>query len=174
MCHVHSYLGLIHVLDIDSAALSAEDNLFAAPKQQPVGKRSVNLPTDDWLWKMDSLNLTLVQGYLSRISLTGSLQTDQYVKPSKLHAKWYGFHTNQDRLAGSVTFWHCDSSKLNSAYSWIARSSDSLHWHRPHTLYHRIPSVGGRRLHANLLMSVIRQADSASVSAMFSRLCSHS
>ena len=45
------------------------------------------------------------------------------MKHSKSHTKWYRLHPNQDRLASSVTFWHCDSAKLNSAYSRIARSS---------------------------------------------------
>ena len=55
-------MGWSHIPDVDSALSSAEDNLFAAPKQQPTGKISVNLPTDDWLChKMDRLNLTLVR-----------------------------------------------------------------------------------------------------------------
>ena len=71
---VRSYMSWTHILDIDSTASSAEDNPFAAPKQQPVGKVSVNFPTDDWLCrKMDSLNLTLVQGYPFRSSETGGL-----------------------------------------------------------------------------------------------------
>ena len=95
------------------------------PKQQPVGKVRVNLPTDDWLCrKMDSLNLTLTNGYSSRSSETGSLQRDQFVKHSKSHVKWYGLHPNQDRPASSVSFWHFDSAKLNTAYSRIARSSE--------------------------------------------------
>ena len=121
---VHSYLGWTHIPDIDSNTSSADDNPFAAPKQQPVGKVGVNLPTDVWLSrKMDSLNLTLTQGYPSRSSETGGLQRDQFVKRSKSHTKWYRPHPNQDRLTGSVSFWHCDSAKLNSAYSQIARSS---------------------------------------------------
>ena len=72
---------------------------------------------------MDDLNLILTQGYPSRSSETGGLQRDQFVKHSKSHAKWYGLHPNQDRLASSVSFWHCDSAKLNNAYSQIARSS---------------------------------------------------
>ena len=77
---VPSYMGWTHIPDIDST----EDNPFAAPKQQLVGKVSANLFTDDWLYrKMDSLNLTLVQGYPSRSSETGGLQRDQFVKPSK-------------------------------------------------------------------------------------------
>ena len=89
-----------------------------------MGKVSVNLPTDDWLCrKIDGLNLTLTQGFPSRCSETGGLQRDQFVKHSKSHAKWYGLHTNQDRLASSVSFCHCDSVKLKSAYSRIVRSS---------------------------------------------------
>ena len=88
MAGVRSYMGWTHIPDIDSAMSSAEDNPFAAPKQQPVGKVSVNLPTDDWLCrKMDGLNLTLVQGYPSRSSETEGLQRGQFVKPSKSHAK---------------------------------------------------------------------------------------
>ena len=78
MCGVHSYIGWTHIPDIDANMSSAEDNPYAAPKQQPVGKVSVNLLTDDWLCrKMESLNLTLAQGYLSRSSETGGLQRDQ-------------------------------------------------------------------------------------------------
>ena len=120
---VSSYMCWIHILDIDANTSSADDNPFAAPKQQPVGKVGVNLSTDDWLCReMDGLNLTLTQGYPSRSSETGGLQRDQFVKHSKSHAKWYWLHPNKDRLAGSVSFWHCYSAKLNSAYSWIARS----------------------------------------------------
>ena len=57
------------------AIASTEDKPFAAPKQQPVGKVSVNLPTDNWLCtKMEGLNLTLAQGYPSRGSETPGLQ----------------------------------------------------------------------------------------------------
>ena len=46
------------------------------------------------------------------------------MKHSRSQVKRYGLHPNQDRLADSVSFWHCDSAKLNySAYSQIARSS---------------------------------------------------
>ena len=130
--YVHTW-GWTHIPDIDANASSAEDNPFAAPKVQPVGKVSVNLPTDNGLCrKMDGLNLTLVRGYPSRSSETGGLKRDQFVKHSKSHAKWYGLHPNQDWPAKSVSFWHCDSAKLNSAYSRIARSSGLklLHRHR--------------------------------------------
>ena len=45
---VRSYMGRTHIPDIDSNTSSAEDNPFAVPKQQPVGKESANLPTG-WL-----------------------------------------------------------------------------------------------------------------------------
>ena len=108
---VYSYMGWTHIPDIDNQTSSAEDNPFTAPKQQPVGKVSVNLPTEDWLCrKMDGLNLTFTQGYLSRSSETGGLQRDQFVKHSKSHAKWFGLHPNQDRQTGSLSFWHCHSA----------------------------------------------------------------
>ena len=46
---IHPYMGWTHIPDMDYAASSADDNSFAAPKQQPAGKISVNLPTDSWL-----------------------------------------------------------------------------------------------------------------------------
>ena len=45
MCGVHSYMDWTHIPDIDTS--STEDNPFAAPKEKPVGKGSVNLPTND-------------------------------------------------------------------------------------------------------------------------------
>ena len=121
---IRSYMGWSHVPDIDSTLASSEDNPFAAPKQQPAGKISVQLPTDDWLCrKMDRLNLTLTQGYPSKGSDAGGLQRDQFIKASKSQGKWYGLHPNQNKPTGSVSFWHCDTAKLNSTYSRIARSS---------------------------------------------------
>ena len=40
-------MGWTHIPDMDTHTSSVEDNPFAAPKQQPVGKICVNLPTDD-------------------------------------------------------------------------------------------------------------------------------
>ena len=57
---VRTYMGCTHIPDIDNQTSSAEDNPFTAPKQQPAGKISVTLPTDDRLCrKMDDLNLIL-------------------------------------------------------------------------------------------------------------------
>ena len=100
-----SFMGWSHIPDVDSALSSSEDNPFAAPKQQPTGKISVYLPTDDWLCrKMDRLNLTLVQGYPSRSSEAGGLLKDQYIKLAKSQVKCYGLHPSQGQPAGSVSF----------------------------------------------------------------------
>ena len=117
-------MGWTHIPEVDSALSSADDNPFAAPKQQPAGKTSVNLPTDDCLCrKMDRLNLILVQGYPSRCSEAGGLQRDQFVKHGKSQGKWYGLHPAKDKPPGSVSFWHYEAAKLNSTYSRVARPS---------------------------------------------------
>ena len=60
---IRCYMGWSHIPDIDSTSSNAEDNPFSTPKQQPAGKISVNLPTNDWLCrKMNKLNVILVQG----------------------------------------------------------------------------------------------------------------
>ena len=67
---------------------SADDNPFQAPKQQPLGRISVKLPTDEWLCqKMDKLNVALVEGYPSIASEAGGLQKDHFVKVSKSQSK---------------------------------------------------------------------------------------
>ena len=86
MSGVRSSMGWTHIPEIDSALSSSEDNPFAALKQQPAGKTSVNLPTDDWLCrKMDRLNLTLVQGYPSRSSEAEGLQRDHFIAKYPYH-----------------------------------------------------------------------------------------
>ena len=89
MCGIRSYMGWSHIPDVHSDLSSSEGNLFAAPKQQPTGKISVNIPTDNWLCrKMARLNVALTHGYPSRESETGGLQRDQFVKPAKSQVKW--------------------------------------------------------------------------------------
>ena len=121
---LRAYMNWNHIPDMDTTLASSEDNPFAAPKIQPAGKISVQLPTDDWLCrKMDRLNLTLTQGYPAKGSEPGGLQRDQFIKPTKSQGKWYGLHPNQDKPAGSVSFWHSDNAKVNSTFSRIARYS---------------------------------------------------
>ena len=121
---IRAYMNWNHIPDLDTTLASAEDNPFAAPKIQPAGKISVQLPTDDWLCrKMDRLNLTLTQGYPSKGSEPGGLQRDQFIKPTKSQGRWYGLHPSQDKPAGSVSFWHSDNAKINNTFSRIARYS---------------------------------------------------
>ena len=84
---IRSYMGWTHIPDIDSVTGSSNDNPFAGPKLQTPGKVSVQVPTDEWLcWK----NLTLTDGYPSRSAEAGGLQRDQFLKPPRSQAKWYG------------------------------------------------------------------------------------
>ena len=56
------------------------------------------MPTDEWLCKeMGKLNMTLVEGYPSHSSEAGGLLKDQFVKPARSQAKWYGFVSDQQK-----------------------------------------------------------------------------
>ena len=96
-------MGWTNITDMDNSSSSADDNPFAAPKQQLLGKISVKLLTDEWLRKkMDTLNITLVEGYPSRATESSGLKKDQCVKVSRSQSKWYGLHPNKEKSAGSV------------------------------------------------------------------------
>ena len=124
---IRSYMGWNQIPDIESTTSTGDDNPFAGPRSQPVGKVSVRLPTDDWLCnKMAKLHLMLVEGYPSRSSEAGGLLRDQFVRPPKSQSKWYGLFSDQKSSAtsrDSVTSWSTDASKLNSSYSRIARAA---------------------------------------------------
>ena len=61
---IRSYMGWTYIPDMDTATSTSDDNPFAGPKTQPIGKVSVKMPIDEWLCrKMGKLNLTLVEGY---------------------------------------------------------------------------------------------------------------
>ena len=121
---IRSFMGWTHIPDMDNLSSSADDNPFQAPKQQPLSRISVKLPSDEWMCqKMDKLNLTLVEGYPSRASEAGCLQKDQLVKMGKSQLKWCGLHPGKYKTTDTVSFWGNESVKLNSCYSRIARSS---------------------------------------------------
>ena len=124
---IRSYMGWTQIPDIESTASTGDDNPFAEPHSQPVGKVSVRLPTDDWLCnKMAKLNITLVEGYPSRSSEAEGLLRDQFVRPPKSQLKWYELFSDQKSSTAtrdSVTSWSTDASKLNSSYSRIARAA---------------------------------------------------
>ena len=85
---IQSYMRWSHVPDLDTSVATSEDNPFADPKKQSSGKVSVQMPSKDWLCrKLNRLNITLVEGYLSCSSETGGLLKDhscdqQNPKPS--------------------------------------------------------------------------------------------
>ena len=87
---------------MDIAASTSDDNPFAGPKTQPTFKMSVRMPIDEWFCrKMGKLNLTLVEGYPSRSSEAGGLLKDQFVRPGRSQAKWYGFVARAARIAST-------------------------------------------------------------------------
>ena len=91
-------MGWTHIPDVDNS--STDDNPFQAPKQQPLGRISVKLPTDEWLCrKMNKLNITLVEGYPSRASEAGGFQKNQFVKVCRSQTKWYGLQPNTEKPA---------------------------------------------------------------------------
>ena len=100
-------------------------NTTAGCRLQTPGKVSVQLPTDEWLCqKLAKLNLTLTDGYPSRSAEASGLQGDQFLKPPRSQAKWYGCHSQQKSdNTETVSFWSTDSSKLNSGYLRIARQA---------------------------------------------------
>ena len=86
------------------------------------------MPADEWLCKkIGKLNLTLVEGYPSCSSEAGGLLKDQFIKPARSQAKWYGFVSGQQKsdtgAEKTVTSWNTDASKINSTYSRIAKAA---------------------------------------------------
>ena len=53
--------------------------------------------------KFDTLNITSVEGYPSRVSEASGLQRDLFVKVGKSQSKWYGLHSNKEKSAASVS-----------------------------------------------------------------------
>ena len=120
-----SYMGWSHVPDVDSSNPS-DDNPFAGPKAPAPSKVSVQMPTEEWLCrKLSKLNITLVEGYPSRTLEAGGLLLDQFVRPAKSQARWYGICPGQksDSDSQTVAGWSVTASKLNSSYSRIARKA---------------------------------------------------
>ena len=122
---IRSFMGWTHIPDMDTTTGSSEDNPFAGPRLQTPGRISVQLPTDEWLCrKLSKLNSTLTDGYPSRSAEAGGLQRDQFLKPPRSQAKWYGCHPQQKSdTTETLTSWSTDSSKLNSGYLRIARQA---------------------------------------------------
>ena len=152
-------MGWTHIPDVDSGAKMSDDNPFAGPKLQTPVKVSVHLPTDEWFYnKLSKLNITLVQGYLSRTTEAGTLQRDQFVQPGKSQSKWYSLHSETKKDSSStVKAWNTSSSCINSTYLRIARQAgiaSNPPFSRPTSC------VNGRDLPGNHPLFAIKQPDS--------------
>ena len=121
---VRSFMGRHQIPDFDSSSSSMDDNLFAGSQTQPTGKVSIKLPADDWLcWKLETLNLTIADGYPSRNTETAGLLRDQFVKTPRT-SRWYDMYTDKkDASTSKVLHWSPDPSKLNSTFSRVVRHS---------------------------------------------------
>ena len=105
---------------MDTFNNTAEENPFASPKTEVPGKVSVQMPVDDWLCrKLSKLNITLVEGYPSQSSEAGGLLKDQFLRPAKPQAKWYGLYSDNKDDSTAVSTWNTDASRLKSSYSRI-------------------------------------------------------
>ena len=70
---------------------------------------------------MEKLNLTVAEGYPSRSTETAGLLRDQFVKTSR-SSRWYDMYVDQkDSSRSTVCSWSPEPSKLNSAFSRVAR-----------------------------------------------------
>ena len=119
---IRLFMGWSHFPDLETYAAASDDNSFACPKTQVPGNVSVQIPTDDWLCgKLSRLNITLVEGYSSCRSEAGGLHKDQFFRPAKSQAKWYGLDSNQKADSTAVFSWSTDASHLNRSYSRITR-----------------------------------------------------
>ena len=120
---MRSYMGWSHVLDVDSSNPS-DDNPFAGPKAPAPSKVSVQMPTEEWLFKkLAKLNVTLVYGYPSRTAEAGGLLMDQFVRTAKSKSRWYGICPGQKSDSQTMSGWSVSASKLNSSYTGIARKA---------------------------------------------------
>ena len=72
---------------------------------------------------METLNLTIAEGYPSRNTETAGLLRDQFVKPPR-SSRWYDMHADKkDSDRSTVCMWAPEPAKLNSAFSRVARRS---------------------------------------------------
>ena len=121
---IREYMGWSDIPELDSANTAPDDNPFSGPKAVTPGKVSIQMSTEDWLYKkIGKLNLTLVEGYPSRSSEVGGLLMDQFLRTAKSQSRWYGLATDHKADPAAVSGWSTESSKLNSCFSRISRQS---------------------------------------------------
>ena len=123
MSGIRSFMGWTHVPDMDSSNPS-DDNPFAGPKAPVPNEVSVQMPTEEWpCKKMGKLNLTLIEGYPSRMAEAGHLSMDQFLRPPRSQSKWYGLYPGQASDSSTVSSWNTGPSKLNSSFGRISRKT---------------------------------------------------
>ena len=110
-------MGWTYVPDVDTSSSSANDNPFAAPRQQPLGRINVKLPTDGHLARGISIK-----------SFRGWWPSERRVCQGQSFTKQVVLFTSKFREVGWLCQLVCltgvsESTKLNSSYSVIARSS---------------------------------------------------
>ena len=117
LCGVRSFIGWNQVPEFDSSSSAQDDNPFARTKSQQLGKVSVKVPVDDWLYrKFEKLNITVQEGYPSWASETAGLVKDQFVKPPRT-LKWYDmFAEKKDFSRSKVSSWTNQPARLNSSF----------------------------------------------------------
>ena len=116
-----SFMGWSQVPDMDNSTNISDDHPFAGPKAAVPGKVSVQMPTEDWLCrKLSKFNVTLVEVPF-RSEEAGGLLKDQFLRPAKSQAKWYGLFSEKAVGPSAVSSWNRDASKLKSSYSRFAR-----------------------------------------------------
>ena len=72
---------------------------------------------------MAKLNVALVEGYPSRTSEASGLLLDQFLRPAKSQARWYGIYPGQKCDPPAISSWNVSASKINSSYSGIVRKA---------------------------------------------------
>ena len=119
---VRSFMGWHQIPEFDIVS-STDDNPFGGSRAKPTGKVSVKLPVDDWLCrKMEKLNRTVAEGYLSKNTQTAGLLQDQFVKTPR-SSRWYDMQADKkDSDSSAVHHWSPEPVKLNNAFSRVVRS----------------------------------------------------
>ena len=112
------------VPDHDSSSGSTDDNPWDESTPSSTSRLSVKVPVEKFLCrKLESLNLTVREGYPQRSAESTPLTRDQFIR-TPAHQKWYAFHSPQvDFDPGKVSSWSGEPGKLNAAFHRISRTS---------------------------------------------------
>ena len=114
---VRLFMGWKHipVFEADFSELDKSNNPWKGKIPKRPAPVSVVMPPDDWLCqKLERLNTTVAEGYLSRSQDSGGLKKDQFIRMPK----WYQMHTIKEdaphKPGKSVFSWRNTEAKVNS------------------------------------------------------------